>query len=175
MAPDGPSNQDASASVAWRTRLGVAMFVVGFAAPAAIPLVAASSMPAGLKTALSAVLAVGVPEVMMLAAAAVMGKEGFAAMKSRIGRWLKRHGPPATVSRTRYRIGLVLFVLPIALAFIGPYWGSHLPGYKTTPLWWHIGGDVMFLTSLVVLGGDFWDKLRALFVHEARINFGDVP
>jgi hypothetical protein len=27
------------------------------------------------------------------------------------------------------------------------------------------------VASLFVLGGDFWDKLRALFVHEARVVF----
>ena len=31
--------------------------------------------------------------------------------------------------------------------------------------------DVMLLTSLFVLGGEFWDKLRALFVHESRAEF----
>jgi len=29
-------------------------------------------------------------------------------------------------------------------------------------------GDVMFVVSLFVLGGDFWDKVRALFVYDAR-------
>jgi len=26
----------------------------------------------------------------------------------------------------------------------------------------------MFVASLFVLGGDFWDKIRALFLHSAR-------
>jgi hypothetical protein len=26
------------------------------------------------------------------------------------------------------------------------------------------------LISLFVLGGDFWDKVRALFVHDARVT-----
>ena len=30
-------------------------------------------------------------------------------------------------------------------------------------------GDVMFLISLFVLGGGFWDKLRALFVRDAYV------
>jgi hypothetical protein len=29
----------------------------------------------------------------------------------------------------------------------------------------------MLLASLFVLGGEFWDKLRALFVHGARAAF----
>jgi hypothetical protein len=28
----------------------------------------------------------------------------------------------------------------------------------------------MFVASLFVLGGDFWDKVRALFVYDARVQ-----
>jgi hypothetical protein len=31
----------------------------------------------------------------------------------------------------------------------------------------------MFVASLFVLGGDFWDKVRALFVHDARVQIFD--
>jgi hypothetical protein len=31
-----------------------------------------------------------------------------------------------------------------------------------------IGGDVLLISSLFVLGGDFWDKVRALFVYDAK-------
>jgi hypothetical protein len=30
---------------------------------------------------------------------------------------------------------------------------------------------LMMLASLFVLGGDFWDKLRALFIREAKVQF----
>jgi hypothetical protein len=33
-----------------------------------------------------------------------------------------------------------------------------------------IAGDVMLLTSLFMLGGDFWDKLQALFIHQAKVH-----
>ena len=55
----------------WRFRAGVAIFVLGFAAPLAIPLVVASALPTPWKTALSGALALGVPEIMMVVAAAV--------------------------------------------------------------------------------------------------------
>jgi hypothetical protein len=32
-------------------------------------------------------------------------------------------------------------------------------------------GDTVFLASLFVLGGDFWDKLRALFIPRAKARF----
>ncbi len=153
---------------AWRFRLGVALFVLGFAAPALIPLVMGSGLSTAWKTTVSGLLALGVPEVMMLVAAAVMGNAGFAELKRRLRLFLRSYGPAQTVSRTRHNLGLVLFVGPLILAFLGPYLGDHLPTYETHPLWWHLAGDVTFFSSLLVLGGDFWDKLRSLFDHEAR-------
>jgi hypothetical protein len=32
-------------------------------------------------------------------------------------------------------------------------------------LYLNIGGDVLLLLSLFVLGGDFWEKIRALFIQ----------
>jgi hypothetical protein len=155
----------------WRFPVGVTIFVAGFAAPLAIPLVTSSDLPAGWKTAIAGALAVGVPEVMMVVAAAVMGKKGFARLKQLFGRVLRKYGPPERVSRSRYRVGLAMFTLPLLLAWLGPYLGHHLPGFEGQPMFWHIGGDLMFLLSLFVLGGEFWDKLRSLFVHGAGAVF----
>jgi hypothetical protein len=30
---------------------------------------------------------------------------------------------------------------------------------------------LLLLTSLFVLGGEFWDKLRSLFIYEAKAQF----
>jgi len=154
-----------------RFRVGVAILVVGFAAPVAIPLVASSPLPTTWKTAISGALALGVPEIMMVVAAAVMGKAGFARLKQLLGRVLRKYGPPERVSRSRYRVGLAMFALPLLLAWLGPYLHRYVPGFDRHPLVWHIGGDLMFVLSLVLLGGEFWDKLRSLFVHGARAVF----
>ena len=159
----------------WRFPVGATIFVAGFCAPAAIPLVTASNLPTGWKAVISGALAIGLPEVMMLAAAAVMGKAGFAELKRRLGGILRRYGPPDSVGPVRYRIGLVMFVAPILLGWLGPYLLHHLSGFDTLPLWWHLGGDLVFVASLFVLGGEFWDKLRALFVRQARAVFPGAP
>ena len=33
-----------------------------------------------------------------------------------------------------------------------------------------LGLTVLFVVSLFVLGGDFWDKIRALFMHHAKVK-----
>ena len=118
-------------------------------------------------------LAVGIPEVFTVAAVAIMGKSGYNLIKERIFSFLKKHGPPDRVSLTRYRIGLVMFVLPFVFGWLGPYGAHQIPGYETHRIVVSLIGDLMFVASLFVLGGDFWDKVRALFVHDARVQIFD--
>ena len=166
-----PDKGPAAPKTTWRFPVGVTILVAGFLAPLAIPLVTSSGLPTGWKTAIAGALAVGVPEVMMIVAAAVMGKEGFAELKRRAGRLLKKYGPPERVSLPRHRVGLAMFTLPLFLAWLAPYLGQYLPGYGTRTLVWAIAADLIFVASFFVLGGEFWDKLRALFVHGARAVF----
>lgn len=162
---------DAETAPRGRLWLGGFVLVVGFLSPLLIPVVTASSLPVGWKTALSGLLALGVPELFMLIAVAIMGKSGYDYLKQRAGALLKRHGPPERVSRSRYRLGLVLFTASLLLGWASPYVGHLLPGYESHPLRYAVTGDVILLFSLIVLGGEFWDKLRALFVHGARAVF----
>lgn len=152
----------------WNFHLGLTIFVVGFASPLLIPLVTVSDLPTRWKAIISGALAVGIPEVFSIAAIAIMGKSGFNYIKARIFGFIQKHGPPDVVSRTRYRIGLILFGLPLLFAWLAPYIPQLFPGYKVQPLWVNIISDLMFVSSLFVLGGDFWDKVRSLFIHEAR-------
>jgi small basic protein len=154
----------------WRLRLGLIILVVGFLSPLTIPLVSATELPAKWKAVISGALAIGIPEVFSIVAIAIMGKAGFTYIKARIFGFLKKHGPPDRVSRTRYHIGLAMFALPILFGWLGPY-GAHLiPGYETHRFVVGLIGDVMLVASLFVLGGDFWDKIRALFIHQARVQ-----
>jgi len=153
----------------WRFRLGLTILIVGWFSPLLIPVVTRTSLATEWKTIISGLLAVGIPEVFTVVAIAIMGKSGYNLIKERIFSFLKKHGPPDRVSRTRYRIGLVMFVLPIVFGWLGPYGANLIPGYETHRFVVSFIGDVMFVASLFVLGGDFWDKIRALFIHDAIV------
>jgi hypothetical protein len=154
----------------WRFRIGIIIFVVGFLSPLLIPLVTATGLPTTWKAAISGLLAVGIPEVLSLLAIAVVGKSGFKFLKERIFAFLRKYGPPDVVSRKRYRMGLVMFLLPILFAWLAPYLSNLIPVFKTHCIAFGIVGDVLLVVSLFVLGGDFWDKLRALFIHGAKVQ-----
>ena len=153
-----------------RFRLGLTILIVGWLSPLLIPIVTRTSLATEWKTIISGLLAVGIPEVFTVAAIAMMGKDGYNLIKERIFSFLKKHSPPDRVSLTRYRIGLVMFFLPVLFGWLGPY-GAHLiPGYEAQRFVVSLIGDVMFVASLFVLGGDFWDKIRSLFIQNDRVD-----
>lgn len=165
----------------WRLWLGFGSFGLSLSTALFIPLVAVSDLSAEAKATLSGLLIVGIPQLLMLLAVVALGKPGFAYLKSRVGQVfarflpvLKLLAPADTVSGNRYRIGLVLFVLPLLVAFVGGYDDGTLARLLgLSPAHTAALFDIMFVASFFVLGGDFWDKVRALFVHKARATFSD--
>lgn len=155
----------------WRLRLGLIVFVVGFLSPLLIPLITASELPTKWKAVISTGLAVGIPELFSVVAIAIMGKPGYNYIKARFFAFLKKHGPTDKVSPTRYRIGLVMFLIPIFFGWLAPYVPTIIPGYDLQGLLVNIIGDAMLISSFFVLGGDFWDKIHSLFVYGAKARF----
>lgn len=155
----------------WRLKLGVMIFALSILLPiAGVPLAASLD----LSTAVSASLSGGIlvcAEVLGIVAVAIMGKRGFAYLKSRFLELIRRIGPPEVVSRGRYTIGLVMFSLPLLFAWVSVYAAEWIPGFVENPLPYAVGGDLLLLASLFVLGGDFWDKVRALFVYDAHVQW----
>jgi len=152
----------------WRMSVALALWVGGFFLPLLIPLVATLPMPLATRTALSGLLLLGLPQLLTVVAIALVGKSGFHYLMEQLFGAARRLGPPAHVSRLRYRIGLVMLFLPLAVSLLEPYL-SLLVDHKDLPHW-VLGaiGDTLFLTSFFVLGGEFWDKVKALFIYEAH-------
>ncbi|NNF47906.1 MAG: transporter suffix domain-containing protein [Desulfofustis sp.] len=155
----------------WRLKLGVFMLSVSILLPLlGVPLLAIMGLSTATVATASGALLISA-EVLGVAAIAIMGKSGYAYIKNRVFEFLKQHGPPQKVSRGRYRIGLVLFCLPLLLGWLSPYISKWIPGLLNNPLPYATAGDILIVNSLAVLGGDFWDKIRSLFIHNAEVNF----
>ena len=155
----------------WRMKLGIFLFVCSIGLPLiGVPVLTSIGLTASQTASISAVFLIGA-EVIGLTAVAVMGKEGFAYIKNRAVGFLTKYGPPKVVSKARYRIGLVMFSIPFLFGWIAIYIAKLIPGYASSPLSYAIGGDLLLLLSIFVLGGDFWDKVRALFIYDARVTF----
>jgi hypothetical protein len=164
---NSPDKQEAD----WRIKLGAALFGISILLPVAgIPLVATLGLSTTMSASVSGVLLVGA-ELLGVGAVAVMGKSGYAFIKNRVFGFLKQYGPPQKVSRGRYNIGLVIFCAPLLFGWLSPYISEWVPGLMSYPLPFAIGGDFLILVSLLILGGDFWDKIRSLFIHNTEVHF----
>jgi len=155
-----------------RSRLvvGAIVFMVGFMAPVLIPFVTKSDLSVAWKTTLSGLLMAGIPELFMIITVGILGKKGYQYLKSKVLHFLKKHGPPQKVSRLRYKMGLVLFTIPLFLAWLFPYLEHHFNQLEVMDMYVHVGGDALLFISLFVLGGEFWDKIRALFTYNSEVR-----
>ncbi len=171
---DDMSNQKNSLekqAVDWRIKLGAGLFGISILLPVAgIPFVTTLGLSSTMTATVSGALLVGA-EVLGLCAVAVMGKSGYDFIKNRVFGFLKQYGPPQKVSRGRYNIGLVVFCVPFLFGWLSPYISKWVPALMSYPLLIAICGDILILASLLVLGGDFWDKIRSLFIHDTEVHF----
>ena len=155
----------------WRFKVGIALFALMALAWLLVPLEAALGMSAATIAATTAGIAIA-NKIILLIAIAVMGKSGFAVLKAKL---LHKLTPPTEVSPMRYRIGLVMFCLPFLGSLFETYASHVVPHLVMNRLWVDILLDIMLVASLFVLGGNFWDKLRSLFVADARAVFPNDP
>jgi len=154
-----------------RLYLGISLLVLALISPLFGFLVAATDWSTTMKATVIGLLTAGLPEVLSVLAAAVLGKENFVRIKSIALSWLKRLRPTARVSKTRYIVGLIMFLVPLIPTYVMAYTPQWLPDTSSARLYVNIAADCSFIASLFVLGGDFWDKLTALFLYEARARF----
>jgi hypothetical protein len=148
---------------------GIGVFALGWLVTLAIvPIITASALPASAQATVSGIVVFVGPKFGVLAAIAILGKPGFNYLKRKVFGFLT---PPAEVGPVRYRIGIVMFVGAILFAFLERYLGFFTPREIAPEIRSSLAIDVLLLASILVLGGDFWDKIRALFIREAKARF----
>lgn len=158
-----------------RFYLGLSCFILSWILPLFGFIVARLDLSLAVKATIIGLLTVGGPEILGILAVVCLGKENLIVIKDKILAFLKLIKPAGLVSRWRYRIGLVMFLVPIIPTYIMAYVPQWLPDQSPQRLYVNLAADFIFLASLFVLGGDFWDKLRALFVYDARAQFSSGP
>jgi len=148
----------------WRFKCGIGIFIFALVLWCLIPLAASLDVPGSRIAALSATVFIA-NKILLIACIAVMGKDGFQQLKGMVFGHAKRLAPVQKVGPVRHTIGLVMFVLPLLTATLEPYIDQILPGFRPNLWQLQVLGDVMLIASFFVLGGDFWNKLRGLFVR----------
>lgn len=169
-------NTVAPSSADWRFKLGIAIICLMAALWLLVPLAAAADVPASKVATLTGVLFIA-NKLLLLLAIAIMGKSGFQELKQRLYGYVSGLAPSAEleIGPVRHLIGLVMFCLPLISAFLEPYIDNLWPGLRPNLWQLQLLGDAMLIGSFFVLGGNFWDKVRALFIRTARVVNTEVP
>ena len=162
---------EVSPIMGWRFKFGAGLFGLSlFGPPILLPLIVSLGFPAAKAASISGFVLLGA-DLLLFVAAAVMGKDGYTYLKSLIFGFLRRYGPPQVVGSNRYYTGLAMLCVSVFAGWIAPYVWTWVSAYKGYEVAIAVGGDLLLLVSLFVLGSEFWDKLRALFVYNARALF----
>ena len=157
----------------WRYKIGLALIVGGH-----VILLGAIVLPAvGLLSAAMAATGVVVGEGVALISIAFLGKDGFLAIKNKIFGAVKA-GLQKPVGRVRHTVGIVLlltnFFVAATLALFawfsydappgGTVWGlsaEEQPNFYATLF---LIGEFSFPIAIIILGGDWWQRFRELFI-----------
>ena len=150
----------------WKYYLGMSLFLYSFlpiSIVAILPFLGMTLAQAGA----FAVVFLASGEMAFLCAAALLGKEFLTALKKRIKAWFKRPHKPKPIGRNRHRFGIALLAasfLPYYVMLIYLLFFSHKESEINFPAWTLVAGEAAFMASLFVLGGDFWERLKQIFI-----------
>ena len=173
MSAPAAANQRSETRKDWRYYLGLILFVLSLILPLlALVIVPMLGVSPGISAVLYGLSVAGGPDLILIGAAALMGKENLEYLFSKLGNWFKRLVKWDQVSSGRYRIGVWLFWISILISLAFFYFLPETLREGNQPGWGFyvtVGADILFIISFFVLGAEFWGKLRALFQYNARV------
>ena len=170
---------DADFTKTWRYKIGLTMIIVGN-----LGILFALVLPAlGVGATAVGALVVG-GEIVSLASIAFLGKEGFKAIKSKFFAFVTA-SYTGSVGPSRHYIGIALLATNVLIHYIvllflwdacgastaeGPppvIWGLDFSQQESLVSWLYLICEISFLSSIYVLGADWWGKFRYMVVWEA--------
>jgi len=120
----------------------------------------------GLSSGFSALLVglfvLGGPELMMILAAAFLGKKMILLCKKAFCKIFKKKAFIRTVSKFRHYFGIFLLFGSVIPLYLNAYLTDWLPTEGHLRHYILLGADVVFILSFFILGGDFWEDFKNL-------------
>ena len=156
--------------------LGVALLILGLILPVlALILVPLFGFPQNVNAVVYGLSIAGGPDVLLVLAAAAMGKENIDRILGKVAPWLKRFVRWDDVSRSRYLTGLwVLVVAVVVPVVIGLFFEDAVVDANNKPDWGYyvmVASDFGFIAGFFIMGAPLWDRIRAVFTWNATISF----
>jgi hypothetical protein len=149
----------------WRFYSGMAALILSCIMPLTAVAVPWLGLPASYSVVLAGALVAGGPEVLCVVAIALLGKETFEYFMYRAKSVLRRIFIDRPVSKTRYYVCLAIILLSWLPAYLYAYFPGAAPG-DSMRIYILAAMDLAFVASVFLMGGEFWDKVRRIFIYE---------
>ena len=140
----------------------------------ALVLVPILGLPSGTNAILMSVSVVGGPDLLLVAAIAILGKDGVSELMSKLGSVVRRLTQWDAVTQRRYTIGMwvlvVSLLLPTVILF---FWHSSIEsigGQAGWGFWVLLASTFAFIGSVMSMGEPLWLRIQALFTWDAQIT-----
>jgi hypothetical protein len=151
----------------WRFYTGLAALILSGVLPLLGLLIPLLGLPVGVTAVLLTLFVAGGPEVLLLAAVALLGKETLQFFLAKAKRAVREALLVQPVSKTRYYVGLAIAVVSLVPLYLYGYLPGSMPVGEARA-YILVAADLSFVASVFVMGGEFWDKFRKLFVWEGK-------
>lgn len=142
----------------WRFLVGTLCFGLSWTLPLLALLAPALHLPPGWSSFLVGVFTFWGPNVLGVLSMLLLKKEELSYLSGRILGALKP-------SAHRYYFALTLMCVSSAAQWVGIYVPGLLGHDETTLRWSRVILDLIFLSSLLLAGEQFWTKLKLIFVY----------
>lgn len=159
----------------WRRRVGVVLFVLHLILPLiALVLVPILGLPSGASAVVMGASVVGGPDVLLVVAIAILGKDGVSDLMAKFGLVVRHVTKWDAVTERRYKIGMwvlvVSLVLPTIILF---FWHNSIEGIEGQPgwgFWLLLASTFAFIGSVLCMGQPLWLRIQAIGSWDAQIT-----
>lgn len=151
----------------WRFYAGVAALVLSCVMPLFALFVPLLGLSGGWTTTIIGALVAGGPEVLILAAAALLGKETLHYFLHTAKSGLRKALLAQPVPKGRYYVGVAISVASLVPLYLYGYLPAYMPEGNAR-IYILAAADLSFVLSVFIMGGEFWDKFRRLFIWEGK-------
>jgi hypothetical protein len=152
----------------WRFVAGVSVLGLAMVLPLLALLVPFLGLPMTQSVLIAGALVAGAPEVLMLLAVALLGRQNFDRIVGAAKKFLFTTFFSKPVSRGRYHAGLAICLLSFIPLYVAGYMPSWMPA-DNGRIAILAAADLAFIFSFFIMGGEFWEKFRRLFVWEGKV------
>lgn len=151
----------------WRFYIGIAALLLSIIMPVFVFFVPMLGLSTGLTVLINGLLIAGGPELVGLIAVVLLGKDLFNYFKYKAKKTLQDVVLAKSVSRTRYYVGLTINLLSWLPLYLYGYFPNLMPTGNRR-IYILACADLIFIISMFIMGGEFWEKFRRIFIWEGQ-------